>query len=151
MSDTEYAALEFCRTHEWQPAAAIPVLPLFAEIARLRTELADLRIHSEGQQADLLLTIKQCREAEKALATARAEEAEAWPKTADGVPLKVGLVVECPNGHDYTYSLHDRMSGRLYCCRGKCWSDGCQGDFGSGTHYEITDCRARHPKEQAHD
>lgn len=65
------------------------------------------------------------------------------PRTADGVPVVCdGMVVFCPKGHEHklTTSVH-----RVYCCKGECWSDGCQGDSGSGTGYPFNQCRAAPP------
>lgn len=62
-------------------------------------------------------------------------------KAAAGITLsdvQIGAVVRCPNGHEQTYMPCDRLSGSVYCTCGKCWSDGCQGDSGSGTHYDIS-------------
>lgn len=65
---------------------------------------------------------------------------EGLAKTADGEYVRPGLKVRCPNGHSYTYRLSDPMSGRIYCVEGECWSDGCQGDSGSGTHWAANKC-----------
>lgn len=45
--------------------AATFIAALTAELEAVRLELSDARTHSEGQHADLMLTIKQCRAAEK--------------------------------------------------------------------------------------
>lgn len=60
--------------------------------------------------------------------------------TFDGVPIICdGMVIYCPKGHGQRLTYN---TGRLYCCRGECWSDGCQGDSGSGTVYPFNKCYA---------
>lgn len=62
------------------------------------------------------------------------------PHTADGVPVIFdGMTLFCPKGHEHKMT-HAR--NRLYCCTGECWSDGCQGDSGSGTGYPFEKCFA---------
>jgi hypothetical protein len=66
------------------------------------------------------------------------------PHTADGIPVICdGMTVYCPKGHAHQLP---HASGRLYCCIGDCWSDGCQGDSGSGTYYPFAACRATKPE-----
>lgn len=60
------------------------------------------------------------------------------PHTADHVPVICdGMSVFCPKGHEnkLTHSTH-----HVYCTKDECWSDGCQGDSGSGTSYEFDEC-----------
>lgn len=52
--------------------------------------------------------------------------------------VAIGVVVSCPKGHEYTYRPSDQLSGLIYCTSGECWSDGCQGDSGSGTYYNLS-------------
>jgi hypothetical protein len=52
------------------------------------------------------------------------------------VPV-IGMRVRCPKGHDHVYHPADSLSGSIYCTTGECWSDGCQGDSGSGTRYGL--------------
>lgn len=63
--------------------------------------------------------------------------------TRDGAIVQPGLTVVCPKGHEYTYRLTDPMSGRIYCTKGDCWDSGCQGDSGSGRHYDAAECTAK--------
>lgn len=63
------------------------------------------------------------------------------PRTADGFPVICdGMTIFCPNGHEHKLTI---PTGRLYCCKGECWSDGCQGDSGSGTGYSFDKCNHR--------
>lgn len=62
------------------------------------------------------------------------------PKTADGVPVLAGDTIYCPNGHAFVVRPHD---SRVYCLEGKCYSDGCQNDSGSGEHYNFEKCSSQ--------
>lgn len=64
--------------------------------------------------------------------------------TKDGALVRVGLNVRCPKGHELTYHPSDPLSGRIYCTKGDCWDSGCQGDSGSGTHYEASEVTSGH-------
>lgn len=75
------------------------------------------------------------------LLVARVRELEAilakLPHTADGVPVVGGETVYCPKGHPVKLF---RPEHRIYCVDDECWSDGCQGDSGSGTYHPIFQC-----------
>ena len=62
------------------------------------------------------------------------------PRSANGVPITAGAIVECPKGHRYTFQKYDKMTS-VYCVQGECWDDGCQSDDGSGTTYAISLCK----------
>lgn len=64
------------------------------------------------------------------------------PHTRDGAVVVPGVTLYCPNGHAIVIAPHTQMSRRVYCCKGDCWSDGCQSDSGSGTHYAAAQCSA---------
>jgi hypothetical protein len=51
--------------------------------------------------------------------------------------VAIGVTVRCPKGHEHTYRPSDHLGGGIYCVKGECWSEGCQGDSGSGTHYKV--------------
>ena len=65
------------------------------------------------------------------------------PHTADGVAVLPGVTILCPKGHPHEIRPSGNFGGRIYCCEGECWSDGCQGDSGSGTHYDAAQCTNR--------
>lgn len=67
------------------------------------------------------------------------------PKTADGLPVFIGRTIYCPRGHKHVIHASNRMSGQIYCTEKGCWSEGCQSDSGSGTHYEARECRGEPP------
>ena len=67
---------------------------------------------------------------------------ERLPLTADGQRVTVGITIYCPNGHPQQIHPSNPMSGRIYCLKGACRDEGCQGDSGSGTHYEAAQCHA---------
>lgn len=109
--------------------------------ARIESEVCgDSRPNSFDEAADTLeawaATISQCRAAgfldengavRKVLGT--------LPVTADGCIVVWGAVIYCPHGGKIT--VH---GGNGYCTCSSCWSDGCQGDSGDGTHHKFEKC-----------
>jgi hypothetical protein len=62
------------------------------------------------------------------------------PITKDGYPVVPGTVLLCPKGHQHEVKMSCSFGGRIYCLKGDCYYEGCQGDSGSGTHYEANEC-----------
>lgn len=68
-------------------------------------------------------------------------ELDRLPLTADGVRVICdGMEIACPKGHVHKLT---HATSKLYCTKGDCWSDGCQGDSGSGTYYGLEECTGR--------
>ncbi len=95
---------------------------------------------------DMYNTIQaQCRAADqdKAEIARLRTIVDKFPKTADGVPLRVGMKVYCPLGHEHMVYPSSPIGGQIYCTENGCWSE-C-GGHRSGTYYNDRDCSSIPP------
>lgn len=86
--------------------------------------------------ASLQATIDLCRE--RGFITPEGEVRKVLgtlPVTKDGVYVGWGATLYCPSGHK-----NNHHGARVYCLTDGCWSSGCQGDSGSGQHYNFDQC-----------
>lgn len=103
-------------------------------LSRLQAAWPEESLNWDQTPLELVTRLVNERDELKAIVTS-------LPHTADRVPVVAGIVVVCPKGHQHTIKPYEQTN-RIYCCKGECWSSGCQSDSGSGTHYGIEQCRS---------
>lgn len=127
---------------------------LRVEVARREQAEKELRIERERSQfleddfdnlaEDRPIASAAAHPVETMIADLQRRLAE-LPHTKDGVTIRPGLKLTCPNGHANEIWSSSPIGGRIYCTTDSCWDSGCQGDSGSGTHYDLELCSAIPP------